>query len=93
VRTDNLNSHIRWSKTKESRATACRTLGFESFIARSVLGKAFNAIVGVIWLDYDAQELQTPTVQSGRCCRMLARSSSMSDEDGVPQSVGATSLA
>jgi hypothetical protein len=30
--------------------------------------------------DYDAQELQTPTVQPGKCYRMLARSISMSNE-------------
>lgn len=70
ARTDEMNRQNHWSKTKKGRATACRALGFESFIRRSarqqhlaasetVLDNALSAIIGAIWLDCEEQQRTT----------------------------------
>ncbi|KAF2847214.1 hypothetical protein T440DRAFT_540127 [Plenodomus tracheiphilus IPT5] len=64
------NKRDYWSKTKKGRAKACRALGFEPFIIRSVrqqhqpasetvLDNAFSAIIGAIWLDCEARGKST----------------------------------
>ncbi|KAJ4983417.1 hypothetical protein SVAN01_11069 [Stagonosporopsis vannaccii] len=70
-----IHAQNHWSKTKKSRAKACKLLGLEPLITRSVrqqhepssdtvLDHALSAVLGAIWLDCERQEHKISHIRS-----------------------------
>ncbi|KAF1346388.1 hypothetical protein EJ07DRAFT_169903 [Lizonia empirigonia] len=72
---NDLHIQDHWSKTKKSRAKACKLLGIEPLITKSVrqqhqspsdtvLDHALSAVLGAIWLDCESQEHKISDIRS-----------------------------
>ncbi|KAF2844496.1 hypothetical protein T440DRAFT_316666 [Plenodomus tracheiphilus IPT5] len=70
-----LHTQDHWSKTKRGRAKACKLLGIEPLITKSVrqqhqppsdtvLDHALSAVLGAIWLDCEGQEQKISDIRS-----------------------------
>ncbi|KAF3006091.1 hypothetical protein E8E13_011127 [Curvularia kusanoi] len=88
-----LHTHDHWSKTKKSRAKACKVLGIEPLIIKSVrqqhqspsdtvLDHALSAVLGAIWLDCERQEQKLSDIRS-TILRVLRTIDAIVDEQSV----------
>lgn len=69
-----MHTQDHWSKTKKSRAKACKLLGIEPLITKSirqqhqspsdtVLDHALSAVLGAVWLDCERQEQKVSDIR------------------------------